>query len=132
MDFVPEPVGEALDGESSLEEEDQNGEPAEGGPCGGLDEGEDEEETEEEGACPFGAAHDFEHPDENSILYDVLRSIDHPRSPGNRYTDRAREWTFELLRTCGRKALKMIRGEFSLPSRQALPQRPSLATFGLI
>jgi hypothetical protein len=45
MDFGPEPVGEAFNGESSLEGEDQNGGPAEGGPCGGLGE-EDEEETE--------------------------------------------------------------------------------------
>jgi hypothetical protein len=83
MDFGPDPVGEAFDGENSLEEEDQNGEPAEGGPCGGLGEKEDEEKTEEEGAHLFDAADDFEHPDENSILYGVLRHIDHLRSPGN-------------------------------------------------
>jgi hypothetical protein len=83
MDFGPEPVGKAFDGENSLEEEDQNGRPAEGGPCGVLGEEEDEEETEEEGARFFDAADDFEHPDENSILCDVLRYIDHSRSPGN-------------------------------------------------
>jgi hypothetical protein len=34
MDFGPEPVGEAFDGENSLEEEGQNGGPAEGSPAG--------------------------------------------------------------------------------------------------
>jgi hypothetical protein len=111
MDFGPEPVGEVFDSENSLKrEEDQNGGPADGGPCGGLGEEEDGKETEEEGARLFDAADDFEHPDENSIIYDVLRHIDHPRSPGNRYTNRTRQWTFELLPTCGSKALKMIGG----------------------
>jgi hypothetical protein len=123
MDFGPEPVGHAFNGENSLEEEDQNGGPAEGRPCGVLGE-EDEEETEEEGVRLFDSAYDFEHPDENSILDDVLRHTDHPRAPGNRYADRTWQWTFNLLRTSGNKSLKMIRGEFSLPSRQALSPRP--------
>jgi hypothetical protein len=114
MDFGPEPVGEQFDDENSLEEEDQNG---------GLGE-EDEEEIEEEGARLFDAAEDFEHSDENSILSDVLRQIDHPRSPGNRYIDRTPQWASELLWTCGTKALKMIRDEFSLRSYHALSQRP--------
>jgi hypothetical protein len=58
----------------------------------------------------FDAADDFEHPDENSILDDVLRYINHPHSPGNRYTGRTWQWTFKLLRTRGSKVFKMIRG----------------------
>jgi hypothetical protein len=34
MDFGPESIGEAFDGENSLEEEDQNGGPDERGPAG--------------------------------------------------------------------------------------------------
>jgi hypothetical protein len=82
MEFGPEPVGEPFDGQNSLEEEHNWG-PAEGGPCGCLGKEEDQEQTEEEGACLFDAVGNFEHPDENSILYDVLRYIDHSRSPGN-------------------------------------------------
>jgi hypothetical protein len=69
-----------------------------------------EEETDNE---PSGS---------NPILDDILRHIGHPRSPGNRYTEATRRWVFELLRTCGRKTLKIRSDHIPLPSRQRLTE----------
>jgi hypothetical protein len=73
------------------------------------------------------------------ILEDVIRHIDGPHSPGNRYTEMTRLWTFELLRTCGGKVPDIVRDQFSGPSRQVLSQRPpsnyvrsDLADFSLV
>jgi hypothetical protein len=41
----------------------------------------------------------------NPIVDDILRHAHDPSSPGNRCTERTREWAFELLRTYGSKAL---------------------------
>jgi hypothetical protein len=62
--------------------------------------------------------------DGNPILDDILRHIHDPHSPGNRYCEDIRRWAFEILRTCGAKGLKLVRGEIPLPSRQALSQKP--------
>jgi hypothetical protein len=60
----------------------------------------------------------------SSILEDIIRHIDDQHSPGNRYIEMTRLWTIEFLRTCGSKALDMVRDQFSVPSRQDLSQRP--------
>jgi hypothetical protein len=60
----------------------------------------------------------------NPILHDIRRHIEDPRSPGNRYLEETRRWAFDLLRTCGSKALTLVRKEFPVPSRQALSQKP--------
>jgi hypothetical protein len=58
------------------------------------------------------------------ILEDIISHVDDPRSPGNRYTDMTPLWTFELLHACGNKVIDMVRDQFSVPSRQALFQKP--------
>jgi hypothetical protein len=61
----------------------------------------------------------------NPILDDVLRNLNNPHSPGNRYSEDTRRKAFEILVTCGGKALELTRtGGFPLPSRQALAHKP--------
>jgi hypothetical protein len=61
---------------------------------------------------------------DQAIIDDLMRHLEAPRSRGNRYKPETRKWAFELLRTCGSKALDLVRQELPLPSRQALCCNP--------
>jgi hypothetical protein len=57
------------------------------------------------------------------IIDDIMRYSQNPRSSGNRYSPETRDWAFELLQTCGVKALDIVRRHLPLPSRQSLEAR---------
>jgi hypothetical protein len=83
-----------------------------------------EEDGEEDENNVFEEENEFEGARVSLILEDVIRHIDYLHAPGNRYTEMTRLWAFGLLRTCGSKALGMVRGQFSVPPCQVLSQRP--------
>jgi hypothetical protein len=93
---------------------------AEGEDCGHPS----EEDGEEDENNVFEKEEDLERARVTPILEDIIHYIDDPHSPGNQYTEMTPLWTFELLRMSGSKALDIVRNQFSVPSRQALSQRP--------
>jgi hypothetical protein len=63
----------------------------------------------------FDEEEDLEPGQINPTLADARRHAQVLRSNGNRYTDDTRNWAFELLRTCGSKALEITRRSIFLP-----------------
>jgi hypothetical protein len=120
MDFVPDPGDEVVGGDYSFQEEEQTMHTAEEEDCGCPSEGDGGEDENN----LFEAQDDLERARVSPILEDVIRHIDDPHSPGTRYIEMTRQWTFEFLRTCENKAHDMVRHQFSVPSRQALSQWP--------
>jgi hypothetical protein len=62
-------------------------------------------------------------PDQPIIANLVNCSVD-PSSRGHRFSAEIREVAFELLRTCGRKALEIVRRRIPLPLRETRCRRP--------
>jgi hypothetical protein len=83
-----------------------------------------QEEEEEDLNDPFDDDNDIDPTNADAILDDILRCATHPQSHGNRYAEQTRQWAFELLQTCGRKALMIARRVIPLPSRQSLCRNP--------
>jgi hypothetical protein len=83
---------------------------------------------EEEGADfpeSFGTT-EREIPETSTILAEIIRNAQDPRSSGIRYSEETRQWAFELLRTCGTKALAITRRIVPLPSRQSFYSKPPM------
>jgi hypothetical protein len=112
MAIVSDPGGQAVGGDYSFQEEEHPMETAGGEDCGCLSE-EDGKEAENN---LFEEEDDVEGARVSPKLEDAIRHIDNPHSPGNRQTEKTRLWEFELLRTCGSKAMIVVRGAFSLGS----------------
>jgi hypothetical protein len=119
MVIVSDPGSQAVGQDYSFQEEEQTMHTAEGQDCVRLS----EEDSKEDENNLFEAEDDLEGARVSAIMEDVIRHIDDPHSPGNRYTEMMRVWTFELLRTCGSKALDMVCDQFLVPSRQVFSQR---------
>jgi hypothetical protein len=64
--------------------------------------------------------------DEDPVTRDIIRVSQGPSNSATRYHPDTREFAFELLRTCGSKALQMVRERIPLPSRQALCRHPPI------
>jgi hypothetical protein len=118
--IVSDPGDQAVGRNHSFQKEERPMPTAEGEDCGAPS----KEESEEDESNLFEEADDLEGARVNLIPEDVIRHVDVPHSPGNRCTEMTRLWAFELLYTCGSKVLNMVRHQFSVPSRQALSQRP--------
>jgi hypothetical protein len=87
------------------------------------------DEEEENSTNPFdeGENLDVLHSDAieaNKILYDDVRNAEHPHSTGNRYSNNTQKWAFEILMTCGIKALTMVKDVIRIPSRKSLATKP--------
>jgi hypothetical protein len=114
--IVFDPGDQAVGREYSFQEEEQTMHTAEGEDSGRPS----EEDGEEDENNPFKEEDDLEGARVSPMLEDIIPHVDGPHSPGNQYPEMTRLWTFELLRTCGSKALDVVCGQFSVPSRQAL------------
>jgi hypothetical protein len=114
-----DPGDQAVGRDYSFQEEEQTMYIAEGEYCERPSEDGEEDENN-----LFEEEDDHEGARVSPTLEGVIRHVDDPHSPGNQYNEVMQLWTFELLRTRGRKALDMVRDQFSGSSRQALSQRP--------
>jgi hypothetical protein len=66
---------------------------------------------------------DADDPDDD-VVADLMQHLGAPRSHGIRYNPGTRKWAWDILRTCGIKALEMVRDKIPLPSRQSLSRKP--------
>jgi hypothetical protein len=119
MVIVSHPGNQAVGRDYSFQEEDQTMHTAEGEDCRHPS----KEDGEEDENSLFEEEDDLERTRVNTILEDIIRHVDDPHSPGNRYTEMTLLSPFELLCTCGNEAADILRDQFLVPSRQALSQR---------
>jgi hypothetical protein len=69
---------------------------------------------------------ELEPTEDNPILKDILRDAHNAQATGSRFSGETKLWAFELLQTCGVKALDIVRRHVPLPSRQALRRAPPI------
>jgi hypothetical protein len=95
MVIVSDPGDQAIGRDYSFQKEEETMHAAGEEDCGRPSEENDEKDENN----LFEDEDDLEGARVSPILEDVIRRINDPHSPGNRYTEMARLWTFEFLRT---------------------------------